>query len=807
MLAPYRVIDLTDEDGLLCGQILSDLGADVIHVEPPGGSTARGVGPFVDDVPDPEHSLFWWAHTRGQRSIEIDLEGPAGIALLLRLVRGADFLIESAQPGRMAALGLDHDTLMQANPSLIHVSISPFGQTGPKAAYQATDLTQVSAGGQAFLSGDRDRPPLRVCVPQAHAHAGADAAVGALIAHFERRRSGRGQHVDVSQQQSVTLATQFRSLDALVDEAPAPRVSGGVFVAGIWVPTRYALADGWVVLGPMILPSTGHFMTRLVQWMHEEGMCPPELLDEEWGSYAMRMIGKQVTAEDFAPLDALLEAFFAGRSRDEIMEQSVKRRLLIAPVLGLAEIIDSEQLRAREYAVSLRHGDAERDVHYPGAFARFGRTPLRNERPPPAVDAHGDEIREEPERRPVAVAPAEAPDVDQNAGAGPLAGIKVLDLFWVLAGPGATRMLADYGATVVRVESTTHIDTLRVIPPYRFNNPHPEGSSAFQCANANKLGVTIDVRKPESRDLLLDLVRWADVVTESFAPGVLSGVGLDYETLRTVKPDLIMISSCLMGQSGPWRDFTGFGNLAASVTGFQAMASWPDRPPSGPFGAYTDFIGVRYNAISILAALEHRAQTGEGQYIDQAEAALHFLSPAFLDYTVNGRVRDARGNHDDELAPHGVYRCAGDDSWAAIAVRSDAEWRSLCELMDRPELVRARRSGAIVDEAIERWTGARDVEDVESVLQAAGIPAHEVLDTPGLAECPQLSHRDHWIEIACDLYQTTVVESTRLRMSTSAAKRPDCTLTFGRDNREVLEALLGKSPEEIAALAALGVLR
>lgn len=812
MLDALRVIDLTDAGGLLCGQILSDLGADVIHVEPPGGSPARAVGPFADDVVHPERSLFWWAHTRGQRSIVLDLETDADRHELLRLVRGADFLIESARPGQLAVLGLDHDTLLRENPSLVHVSITPFGQTGPKAGFEATDLTQAAAGGQAFLSGDRDRPPLRICVPQAHAHAGADAAVGALIAHFARRRSGRGQHVDVSQQQSITLATQFRSLDALVEEAPAPRVSGGVLVGGTWVPTRYRLADGWVVLGPMILPSTGHFMTRLLAWMNEEGMCPAELLDEEWGSYAIRLLGGDVTAEDFAAIDALLEAFFAVRTKKEIMHQAVERRLLIAPVLGLAEIIDSEQLRERGYVMSLDHGsehDAERSVRYPGPFARFGRTPVRVERPPPGIDAHGEAIRREPDRRP-AGAPSRVAAIDEAArdDEGPLAGVKILDLFWVLAGPGSTRMLADYGATVVHVESTRHVDTLRVIPPYRFNNPHPEGSAAFQCANANKLGITLDVRRPESRALLLELVEWADVVTESFAPGVLAGIGLDYASLRAVKPDIIMISSCLMGQSGPWRDFTGFGNLAASVTGFQSMASWPDRPPPGPFGAYTDFIGVRYNAAAILAALEHRHRTGEGQYIDmsQAEAALHFLAPAFLDYTVNGRVRDARGNEDDELAPHGIYRCAGDDRWIAIAIRSEDEWRALCKLMHRSDLVQARRAGAIVDEAIEAWTEELESGRVEAVLQSAGIPAHEVLDTPGLAECEQLAHREHWLEIACEIYQTTTVESSRLQFSKCAAKRPERTLTFGRDNRVVLEQLLGKSPEEIARLAEAGVL-
>jgi crotonobetainyl-CoA:carnitine CoA-transferase CaiB-like acyl-CoA transferase len=813
MLDPYRVIDLTDEHGLLCGQILADLGADVVHVEPPGGSPARRVGPFAGDVADPERSLFWWAHTRGQRSVTLDLDAAEGRDALRRLVRGADFLIESEKPGRLDALGLGHDALLALNPSLVHVSVTPFGQTGPKAHYEATDLTQMAAGGPAYLTGDADRPPLRVSVPQAHAHAGADAAVGALLAHFERRRTGRGQHVDVSQQQSVTLATQFRSLDVLLDELPAKRLAGGVLVAGVWIPLRYALRDGWVVLGPAMLPSTGHFMTRLVEWMHEEGACPATWLDEAWGSYALRLIQGEVSADDFAKIDSVLASFFAARSKQEIMEQAVERRLLIAPVLELGEIVDGEHLRARGFAVELAPPELGRRVRFPGPFARFGRTPIRVTEPPPALDAHGAEIRAEAPRRPVfdpdANAARRADDASEaGAGEGPLAGVRVLDLFWVLAGPGATRMLADYGATVVHVESTRHVDTLRVIPPYRFANPHPEGAGAYQCANANKLGLTLDVRRPESREILLDLVRWADVVTESFTPGVLEGLGLGYEALRAVRPDLVMISSCLMGQSGPWRDFTGFGNLAASVTGYQTLASWPDRPPAGPYGAYTDFVALRYNAVAILAALEHRARTGEGQYIDQsqAEAALHFLGPAFLDHTVNGRRRDGRGNDDDGLCPHGVYPCAGEDRWVAIAVRSDAEWRALCRILRCEDLAAARDAGAVVDEAIAAWTSARSPDAVERALQAAGIPAHAVLDTTGLAACPQLAHREHFLEIGCEIYQSTAIESSRLRLSRSVPRRPERALSFGRDNRYVLETILGRSPEQIAALAEAGVL-
>jgi benzylsuccinate CoA-transferase BbsF subunit len=371
-------------------------------------------------------------------------------------------------------------------------------------------------------------------------------------------------------------------------------------------------------------------------------------------------------------------------------------------------------------------------------------------------------------------------------------------------------MLADYGADVVHVESTGHLDTMRAIPPYRFNTPHPEGAGGMQCANANKRMLTLDLARPEGREIALELVAWADVVTESFAPGVIDHYGLGWETLRAVKPDLVMISSCLMGQSGPWRDLTGFGNLAAAITGFQTLANFPGRPPAGPYGAYTDFMGARYNAIAILAALEHRARTGEGQYIDmaQAEAALHFLGPAFLDYTSNGRVPEPMGNTDGTCHPHGVFPCEGEgeDAWVAVAVRDDRDWEGLCAAIGRPDLLGRREDRGAADAALTAWTRERRPAVAAEGLQARGVPAHAVLDTPALYACPQLQHRGHYLEVAHDIFQTTTIESSRLHLSRAPARVPERAVSFGRDNREVLEEILGYPPERIAALAEAGVL-
>ena len=270
----------------------------------------------------------------------------------------------------------------------------------------------------------------------------------------------------------------------------------------------------------------------------------------------------------------------------------------------------------------------------------------------------------------------------------PLEDVKILDFMWVMAGPAGTRMLADYGAVIVRIESPNRVDTARTLGPSQNNTPGPDASGLFSNCNAGKFGITLDLGNPNSRDVVFDLVRWADVVTESFSPKAMRAWGFDYESLRKVKPDIIMLSTCLMGQSGPLSRIAGFGNMAAAISGFHNLTGWPDRKPAGPFGAYTDYVAPRFSAMALLGALDHHRRTGEGQYIDQsqAESALHFLTPAILDYTVNGRIESRAGNSDPRFAPHGVYPARGDDQWVAVVCTSDAQWRALASAMKRDSL-------------------------------------------------------------------------------------------------------------------------
>src|SRR6516165_5324184 len=321
----------------------------------------------------------------------------------------------------------------------------------------------------------------------------------------------------------------------------------------------------------------------------------------------------------------------------------------------------------------------------------------------------------------------------------PLDDVKVIDFMWALAGPGTTRTLADYGATVVRIESANRVDGARTVGPFIDNKPANDGSGLFGTYNAGKLGLALDLNKPQARGVVLDVVRWAGVVGESFSAKAMRAWRLDYESLREVKPDLIMLSSCLMGQTGPMSKFIGFGNMAAAVAGFYHLCGWPDRPPSGPFGAYTDYIAPRFGAISVLAALDYRRRTGQGQYIDQsqAESALHFLTPALLECAANSRIEQGIGNADPNYAPHGVYPALGDDRWIAITCKTDQQWRSLCTVMDRGNLASHQAFATLamrhqnrdqLDHIISEWTRGLTAHDAEVLLQQSGIPASAVQD-------------------------------------------------------------------------------
>jgi benzylsuccinate CoA-transferase BbsF subunit len=366
----------------------------------------------------------------------------------------------------------------------------------------------------------------------------------------------------------------------------------------------------------------------------------------------------------------------------------------------------------------------------------------------------------------------------------------------------------------VRVESSHKLEGARTFQPLLNNEGGSENSGLFQNLNAGKLGLTVAMDNPEARELILDLVRWADVVCESFSPKAMAGWNLTYEDLRAVKSDIIMTSSCLFGQDGPMSHLAGFGTMGASMSGFYEMTGWPDRDPAGVAGAYTDYVAPRYLEIAILAALDHRHRTGEGQYIDlsQAEASMNFLTPHLLGWTVNGQLAPKIGNADPSMLPHGIHRCSGDDEWVAVSCENDQQWRRLCDLLDFPaewseaDLAGRRVLEKEIESAIEAWTSTRGGLEVHSSLQTIGVPAHAVPDSIGVSSDPQLEHRNHFRQAPHGEHGSMWIEGTRFCMSRSVDTIRAAAPTLGQHTFDVLEGILGYDADRISELAVAGIL-
>lgn len=816
LLAPYRVLDLTDVRGQLAGMMLGDLGADVVRIEPLGGSDARRTAPLLDPeaTSEAERSLSFAAYNRNKRSIELDLASPAGREAILRLVEGADFVIDSGPPSLLDEAGLGFERLLEANPELVHVRVSPFGVDGPRADAPAADLTIAALAGPVSLQGESDRAPLRLSVPQAWRHAGAEAALAALIGHARMRTSGRGVFVDVSAQAAMTW-TMLNGMTAAPTQGFDYQRDGSALQIGPrWLPLIHPVKDGYVVaLG------IGSLTQKMMPWLLESGVVDAAWFErEDWKSYDYRIF----RGGDFAiPLDALtetLDRFFVTRTKRELFLPGLEIEATIAPVMQIDELFDFEQLADRDYFKSIELPSGHQ-VEVPGAFALPSKTPLEIRRRAPRLGEHTQEILDELATRPRTRVPLHAQGA-QNEGerrALPLEGLKVADFSWVGVGPISGKYLADHGANVIRIETSTRADNLRTAGPYKDDEPGWNRSQFFGEFNTSKRSLTLDMKHDRARDVSDRLLEWADVILESFTPGAVDRLGIGYEDARRVNPGVVMVSTCLMGQTGRCAGMAGYGYHAAGVAGFFALTGWPDRDPVGPWNAYTDTVAPRFLTTTLLAALDHKRRTGEGQHIDlgQMEAALHFLAPEMIARQTTNQVFERNGNRSQDAAPQGVYPCAGDDEWCAIAVENDAQWAALRRVLGDPEWARdpalestAGRLAAhdAIDEALARWTRTQPPRDVMHTLLAGGVPAGHVQRSSDLQHDPQYRHRGFYREFDHPEMGRIPYSGHAFRVSGYDNGPRFAAPLIGGESFEVLAEELGFAPEEVADLMASGAI-
>ncbi|MFN0026678.1 MAG: CoA transferase [Acidimicrobiales bacterium] len=813
MLSPYRVLDCTDHRGHLAGSMLAQLGAEVILIEPPQGSPARRRPPFAGGSVETGPSLWHVAYNRGKASVVLDLHDAhdeQARANFDTLCAGADILLWSGHPSE---LPFDPAELQARHPTLIIGLLSAFGLDGPKSHWRDSDLTVCASACQLALTGDTDRPPLRCGVPQGYAHGSGDLAVGVLYALAERGRSGRGQIVDVSAQTAYLQSSFAYALNEAWENPPLGRSGEGINVGPFMLRWGYPASDGEVSVTFLFGAAFKEFAPNLFRWAFEEGLCDEATRDKPWEDLIVRLLDGREPLSELYRLADIVAALTSRYTKAELLEQARRRRVLMAPVATLAEVMELDHLEERqvwERQAVQPGGDPIRQV---GRFIVASGTPLVSRGPAPTLGADTERVlgklAAEGAGGPVTSSPgADSPD------ARPLDGLKVLDLTWSIAGPYVGRGLADFGATVVKVETQQRVDVTRtVMPLHPLNAQHPmECGGLFANSNAGKLGIELDLGTDAGREVLWDLLRWADVVLESFSAGAFERMGFGYERVKAVNPSVILLSSCLPGQTGSL-DLPGYGNLASALFGFHWTTRWPDRPAAGPFGAYTDTVSPRFSLSALLAAIDHRRRTGEGQYLDlsQAEASLQFLAPALLDVELNGNEYISLGNGDIAMAPHGVYPVQGQDRWVALACDSDTAWLALATAAGRADLAglpvaeRLTRR-AELDDVVAAWTQTLPFEDADARLQAIGVAAHNVTNSAECLADPQLAHRGHYVTVQHPYVGPVPVEGPRAKLSRTPGRITGPGPSYGQHSFDILSGLLGYDEDRIADIAAAGAL-
>ncbi len=397
-----------------------------------------------------------------------------------------------------------------------------------------------------------------------------------------------------------------------------------------------------------------------------------------------------------------------------------------------------------------------------------------------------------------------------------LEGVKVLDFCWVAIGPMTTRYLSDFGATVVRVESIHRVDTLRTATPHKDGIPGINRSGYFANYNGGKRSLALNMSQPKARELARELANWADVVTENFTPGIMERWGLSYEDIQKTNPGVVMFSASMQGRGGPYSNHPGFGPVLTALSSHTHLTGWPDRTPTSPYGAYTDFLLPHLTVAAITAALDERRRTGKGCHIDfsQLEGSLYFVAPPLLGYAANGRIQTRQGNRHPEYAPHNSYPCAGDDRWCAIACTTDEEWQSLCRLMSQSSLASdprfstaaaRKKNEKALDEIIARWSMGQDSFELMTRCQKAGIPAGAVHTCEDLFNDPQLSHRNHYVFLDHKEIGIHANDSNSFTLSESPPTYQPAPL-LGEHTDWVLREILNLPESEIEDLHQSGIL-
>jgi len=645
------------------GLLLANLGAEVILVEPPGGEPLRSEGPFKNEEPHRERSISFAAYHSNKRGIVLDLDNDDDQSTLRELARAADVLLEDKPAGYLDGRGLGYSALQSINPGMVMTSITGFGQTGPYRDFKAPNIVAFAMGGLMNLCGHPGRAPLMGPCDVAYHLGSVHAAFGTLVALFNRRASGRGEHIDVSLQDVLAADPFLRVMTRYSVTGEIPQRTG--HSQSTTVAETYQCRDGYA----RVFVNQADHWKRFVEWLGR----PPELLDPKYEIAQNRFPLRQI-------VDRLVEARTLNYEVKKFFDEFQSLRLAAAPINPPSAFLVDEQTKHRNYVTEIGHAELGRHG-FPGDPYQFSETPWRVQRGAPLLGEHQREIGQNFTHSSAWLTECQT----ARAGAAPakrlLDGIRIISFPTGIVGPALAGLLAEHGAQVISIEPGQSARS-------------PQRGQKFQIAadlesNRDRRRIAVDMKHPDGVVLVKRLIAKSDVVMENFSARVMASWGLDYPHLKEIRRDIIMASLQAFGQTGPRREYVSFGPILMSYSGMAYLWRDPEieRPGAGCQTAFPDYVAPSYGALAILAALHYRARTGHGQYIDisQAETAASMIGPAYLEYLINGREPQPQGNFAAAAAPHGCYRCKGDDRWCVIAIQSQEEWIRFCELAGHRE--------------------------------------------------------------------------------------------------------------------------
>ena len=802
-----RVLELAGAEGEYCGKLLADFGAEVIKVEPPGGSPSRNEPPFKDHRPGPDRSLPFLYFNANKKSVTADLGTEAGRDCVRRLARTADVVVESAVPGTLPAMGLGYADLRPANPRLVYASVTAFGQTGPYSGYRWSGLVAFAMGGLMYVSGKPSAPPVNAPGAQAFLVGSAHAALAILMALWHVRRGGAGQRIDVSMMDCLAAMENMVSRSASTGVHPRRDGTQHRFATP---GTIYRCRDGYVHI--FVTNSQPGAWDRFVDWLG----LPEALTGDQFNDPVYRRA-------HVAEVDRVVSGILADLPKEKVYEELQDRHIPCAPVNTPLEFVRDRHIESRGFVVDTVHARLG-PMEFPGRAYKTDSWRFRHHAPwvgeHDGVVLNSFKAAQDTAQRTLAPKPVSdrGPDTNTVAGHGtgpnglPLTGIRVADFTHMVAGPYGTMQLAYFGAEVIKIESRARPDTWRI----REGNKDVEASLPFADHNRNKLSVTANLKSDEGRELARRIIAESDVVVENFSVGVMDRLGLGYQELRALKPDIIMIRLQGLGTTGPRKNYVTWGPSLMPFSGMTWLWNHPDGgAPVGSQTSYPDYIVSIHMAFALMAALHHRANTGEGQFIDiaQGEVTASLIGPALLDGLVNGRAAEPVGNRGHAGAPHGCYPCAGEDEWCVISVGDDAEWQRLCAVTENGTALRDERfataagrgaNAAELDELVSEWTRQRSPREVMEALQARDVTAGMVSDGTTLVHDPHLRSRDAVVEHDHPRQGRLTLPGIVMKLSGTPGEIRRHAPLLGQDTHAVLSGLLGLTDEAIRGLEAAG---